>query len=119
MPSTQLEAYFQEFGTELVTEASVLSDTAGADSVSEYQVMPIDLLALEWWHDNDVENIETEEAQAFVETVGPVEQATELGQQAMVMETIAGPLTQGRSGKQYHPAIEDSKVQVTVLASVL
>jgi hypothetical protein len=50
----------------------------------KYNKYHIDLTALEWWHDNDVQNIFPEETQKFVQSVGPREQATGIAKEAMI-----------------------------------
>jgi len=66
VPDNQLEQYREEFGANLITEANILSEQPNHD----YEEIPVDLLALEYWHDNDVQNIEPEEGQAFLKTLG-------------------------------------------------
>jgi len=53
----------------------------------KYNKYYIDLTALEWWHDNDVQNIFPEETQKFVQSVGPVEKATGIAKEAMTKPT--------------------------------
>ncbi|MFD1647136.1 hypothetical protein [Haloarchaeobius litoreus] len=62
----QLDQYREEFGTDVVTEASVFSEPAE----DRWRNMEVDLLALEWWHDNDYENIQHDEGSQFVESIG-------------------------------------------------
>jgi len=66
IPGEQLQQYIQDFGADLITEANILSTTPEHG----YQEKQIDLLAMEYWHDNDVQNIEPEEGQAFLQTIG-------------------------------------------------
>ncbi|WP_257298068.1 hypothetical protein [Haloarchaeobius sp. FL176] len=62
----QLDQYREEFGTDVVTEAGVFSEPAE----DHWRNMEVDLLALEWWHDNDYENIQHDEGSQFVESIG-------------------------------------------------
>jgi hypothetical protein len=66
MPSDQLKQYLQHYGTDLVTDANILSP----EPDHGYQRMTVDLLAMEYWHDNDVQHIEPDEGQAFLKTLG-------------------------------------------------
>jgi len=66
IPGRQLQQYIQDFGADTITDANILSTTPEHG----YQEKQIDLLAMEYWHDNGVQNIETEEGQAFLKTIG-------------------------------------------------
>ncbi|AGN02194.1 hypothetical protein L593_11245 [Salinarchaeum sp. Harcht-Bsk1] len=66
VPDDQLERYREEFGTDLIEDSNVFADDPG----EEWRQMEVDLLALEWWHDNDYLNIQHEEGSQFVESIG-------------------------------------------------
>jgi len=65
IPEKQLEKYINDFGTDLVTNSNIFSETQDNRKTQE-----IDLLALEYWHDNDPQNIRPQEAQDFLKTIG-------------------------------------------------
>lgn len=66
IPRSQLSEYQQEFGANLITESTIFSEPAE----DQRRNKEIDLLALEWWHDNDYQNIQHQEGSRFVESIG-------------------------------------------------
>lgn len=66
IPQEQLTKYQQEHGANIITESSIFSENPG----EEWRQKKVDLLGLEWLHDNDYENFGRDEAAPFVESIG-------------------------------------------------